>query len=377
MHESKQRTGPAPAGRPGAEPAAKGATAAPFAPGGARAVVREPTGDFRRLQKHLDGPPGIGAREAWATPGARGEGVRIIDVEWSWHFDHEDLGGRHDGVLAGRPTRNEAQADHGTAVLGVLGAQHNGYGVEGIVPHARLGAVALPQFCHDPAAFARPLAAAIRRATDLLGRGDLLVLAVHRPGPRHQFASRDDELGYVAVEWWPDVFAAVRRAVARGVVVVEAAGNGAEDLDDPLYDRPAPGFPAAWRNPFRPAHSSGAVLVAAGSPDDRVRMGISNFGLRVDAHGWGDNVVTTGYGDLQGVEPTRQYTYKFGGTSSAAAMVAGAIASVQGVLRQRGRAPLDAPAAARLLRSLRATPSPEGLIGNLPNVPQMIALALA
>ncbi|MCU0683332.1 MAG: hypothetical protein MUF34_14025, partial [Polyangiaceae bacterium] len=77
------------------------------------------------------------------------------------------------------------------------------------------------------------------------------------------------------------------------------------------------------------------------------------------------------------VEPTRRYTYKFGGTSSAAAMVAGAVASVQGVLHQHGRPPLDARGAARLLRSLKTPPSPSGLIGNLPNLPQMIALALS
>ncbi|MCU0685861.1 MAG: S8 family serine peptidase, partial [Polyangiaceae bacterium] len=323
----------APLASGGAAPLALGGVTPPT-PGEATAgaSLGQPTGDFRRLQRYLDGPPGIDARAAWATPGARGDGVRILDIEWSWRFDHEAFAGQHDGVLIGMPTHDDAQAEHGTAVLGMLGASHRGFGVEGIVPHARLGAVALPDFRSDPRGFSRPLAEAIRRAAELLERGDIILLEVHLPGPRHQFASRDDELGYIAAEWWPEVFLAIRHATARGVVVIEAAGNGAEDLDDPLYDQPAPGFPSSWRNPFRPAHSSGALLIAAGSPDDRVRMGTSNFGLRIDAHGWGDNVVTAGYGDLHGVEPTRRYTYKFGGTSSAAAMVAGAVASVQGVL---------------------------------------------
>lgn len=37
------------------------------------------------------------------------------------------------------------------------------------------------------------------------------------------------------MEFWDDVFEVVQVASARGVVVVEAAGNGAEDLDHEAY----------------------------------------------------------------------------------------------------------------------------------------------
>jgi hypothetical protein len=51
------------------------------------------------------------------------------------------------------------------------------------------------------------------------------------------------------------------------VIVVEAAGNGGENLDDPLYDTPPEGFPSGWKNPFNPANpSSGAIIVGAGNP---------------------------------------------------------------------------------------------------------------
>jgi subtilase family protein len=357
--------------RPGAELAGRvGPPALPSAPG-----PRVPS-DFRAMQRHLGPPPGIDARSAWATPGARGDGVTIVDVEWAWRFDHDDIAGDHWGVVAGVCRQEPFHLEHGTAVLGVLGARHDGAKVEGIVPHARLGAVALPSLGSDPGAFSLPLAEAIRVAADRLGRGDILLLEVHLPGPRHGFTARRDELGYIAPEWWPDVLAAVRYAVGRGVVVVEAAGNGAEDLDAPLYEASAEGFPSDWSNPFRAGNTSGAVLVAAGSPDDRVPMGYSNYGSCIDAHGWGDGVVTTGYGDLHDDGPTRKYTYTFGGTSSAAAMVAGALASVQGVLRDRGKMLLDAEGATRLLRALNATSPHERSIGNLPNVPKMIELAL-
>ncbi|MEP6890964.1 MAG: S8 family serine peptidase [Nitrospirota bacterium] len=84
---------------------------------------------------------------------------------------------------------------------------------------------------------------------------------------------------------------------------------------------------------------SGAIIVGAGqrpnSGVDRQREGFSSFGSRVDPQGWGSGVVTTGYSDLymapdRPVDPDFWYTGNFGGTSSAAAIVAGAVANLQG-----------------------------------------------
>ena len=55
---------------------------------------------------------------------------------------------------------------------------------------------------------------------------------------------RQGQRGFIAIEWWPDDFAAIRYAVNRGIIVVEAAGNGSNDLDDPDYDTPLSGLPA-------------------------------------------------------------------------------------------------------------------------------------
>ena len=76
-------------------------------------------------------------------------------------------------------------------------------------------------------------------------------------------------MGFIAIEWWPDDFAAIRYAVEKGIVVVEAAGNGFQNLDAAIYGvRPA-GFPASWTNPFNPAiffrgRFSGRGCTAAG-----------------------------------------------------------------------------------------------------------------
>ena len=83
---------------------------------------------------------------------------------------------------------------------------------------------------------------------------------------------------------------------------------------------------------------SGAIIVGAGQPPssggDRQREGFSSFGSRIDLQGWGSAVVTTGYGDLytasdRPADPGFWYAGGFNGTSSAAAIVAGAVANLQ------------------------------------------------
>jgi subtilisin family serine protease len=196
------------------------------------------------------------------------------------------------------------------------------------------------------------------------------------------------------MEWWPDDFAAIRYAVVKGVIVVEAAGNGAENLDDPVYGGPGPGFRPHRPNPFlRDGLDAGSILVGAGAPPggrrgpDRSHLRFSNWGSALDAQGWGRDVATTG-GIGAGADETRPgddedawYTDAFAGTSSAAPMVAGALACVQGVLRAEGRTPLT-PAQART--ALRETGSPQQpakdgslqRIGNRPDIGQLIDWAM-
>jgi len=334
------------------------------------------TPDFTGRQGYLDAAPGgIDARHAWTLPGGFGAGVRVIDLEWGWRFSHEDLVQNQGGIVGGT---GSTDTNHGTAVLGEISGDRNSTGITGIAPDAHISAVA----------FSMATAAAIRLAADRLGPGDIMLLEIHRPGPQ---ATGSGQFGFIAIEWWPDDFAAIRYATSRGVIVVEAAGNGAQNLDDPIYSvRPA-GFPATWTNPFNRANPQcGAVIVGAGAPPpgthgsnhgpDRSRLDFSNFGACVDAQGWGREVTTTGYGDLQGgTNPDLWYTDTFSGTSSASPIVVGALACVQGYLRTGGRIPLS-PARSRDL--LRSTGSPQQdapgrpatqRIGNRPNLRQIIA----
>ncbi len=381
--------------KPPAEPA--GRTAADIryeaindmAPSAAEPPIATP--DFTPRQGYLDAAPGgIDARYAWMIPGGAGAGVKIIDCEWGWQLSHEDLTQNALGVLVGTGLSYDADptadtdanraVNHGTAVVGVLGGDRNGKGVTGICPDALVGC----------AAFSKPTALVIREAADKLSAGDILLLEIHRAGPRFNFQLRKDQQGYIAIEWWPDDFAAIGYAVSRGIIVVEAAGNGRENLDDTLYDARPTGFASTWKNPFNSSNpSSGAVLVGAGAPPpgththdhgpDRSRLDFSNYGQRVDCQGWGREVTTTGYGDLQGGLNTNEwYTDAFAGTSSASPIVAGALACVQGTLRAQGSQLLNSTRSISLLRS-SGSPQQDApgrpktqRIGNRPNLKQII-----
>jgi hypothetical protein len=350
------------------------------------------TPDFSARQRYLESAPvGINAQYAWGLPGGRGAGINIIDIEWGWRYNHEDLKLNQGGVISGTNSSND---NHGTAVLGEISGDPNTYGITGISPDARISSVSL---------VTHSTSAAIRLAANRLQAGDIILLEVHRVGPRNR---------WLPIEFWPDDFQAIRYAVIKGIVVVEAGGNGGENLDDAYYNSRPTGFPTWWRNPFNPANpSSGAVMVGAGNPPagihgrnrqpntwepyvDRARCEFSNHGQRIDAQGWGWEVTSTGYGDLQGgSNRDNWYTDQFSGTSSASPIIVGALACVQGALRARGRILLTAARARELLRRT-GSPQQNGpgwrdsnnrvhsgrpvsqRIGNRPNLAQLIPLAL-
>ena len=161
------------------------------------------------------------------------------------------------------------------------------------------------------------------------------------------------------MEFWDDVFEVIEIASARGVVVVEAAGNGAEDLDHEAYGGKLD----------RRKRDSGAIMVGAGAPavdgwTDRSRLDFSNHGSRVDVQGWGRMVATLDYGDLQGCDAAqRKYTDLFGGTSSASPIVAGAALLVESVVKTEKGCPLS-PRDLRALLVETGSPQTDGPHGS-------------
>lgn len=367
-----------PAGEPPRIGAASSSALNIMQPTGPAAATTTP--DYTGRQGYLGSAPGgVDAVFGSTVAGGTGSGVDIIDCEWNWNLTHEDLA--NITVAGGTPNNDN---NHGTAVLGVINAV-GAVGVTGIASGATVRVCAFSSSASDSSSV-------VHAAADLLGAGDILLLEIHRPGPLNGFQGRNDQLGYIAIEWWPDDLAAIQYAVSRGILVVEAAGNGQQNLDDPLYEQRPSGFPPSWVNPFNRANAdSGAILVGAGAPPqaahgknvwgpDRARLDFSNYGNAIDAQGWGREVTTTGYGDLQGGgDQNVWYTDTFAGTSSASPIVVGSLASVQGALRQAARTLLT-PSTARTL--LRGTGSPQQdapgrpasqRIGNRPDIKAMMA----
>lgn len=319
------------------------------------------TPDFSNAQSYLEpAPQGIDAFYAWSFSGGQGDFAHIIDVETGWHLDHEDLPDQRSlfhnhgwNVLAGQ--------NHGTAVLGILAAQENEFGITGIVPKTALGV-------DSPVAFIPPydVPGAINRAAAALPRGGVLLIEQHYPfGP-----SATPGLAYsgswVPVEESQGDFDAIRNATARGIVVVEAAANGGQDLDVPFFERR---FDRSLRD-------SGAILVGAGMPYTGAPEGFSNFGRRVDVHGWGSGVMTLGYDSMvpgAGGDARQRYRSSFGGTSSASPIVAGAAAAIQSIRRFFGVGLLTSVEMRNLLRDTgtQGVASPRN-IGPLPNLRKAI-----
>ncbi len=312
------------------------------------------TPDWEADQGYLyAAPDGIDAAYAWTQPGGTGLGVTIADIEYSYRPTHEDLDAAAGATRCFTPGTD--YIEHGTATLGLIVAGRNGYGGTGIAH------LSTPLFVTDyPVGMTYSVARAIDCAATFLAAGDVLLVEAQTGGPTGLF---------VPAEWDAAEFDAISIATAAGIVVVEGAGNGGENLDDPIY---GDAFNRGTRD-------SGAIIVGAGAPPDygtqpdRSRLEFSSYGSRLDAQGWGDDVGSTGYGDLfdGGGDPNQYYTALFNGTSSASAMVAGAAAALQGAALACGPAPLE-PQAIR--RQLNWTGSPQqagpyaGFIGPRPDL---------
>jgi subtilisin family serine protease len=366
--------------KPGAKPRAAPKAAPAPAPTGPAGGSR----NFEPAQGYLgDAPDGIGAAGAWGRPGAAGKGVTVCDIEGGWQLDHEDLP-RGIGLIGGTMIDDLGWRNHGTAVLGEMVSVRGNVGCVGI--------------CHEAKAVVHSAviggvfnaAGAIVAAADALKPGDVILIELHAPG--------GPDGKYVAMQHWPDVFAAIRAATARGIVVVEAAGNGDEDFDRPEYA----GTPTQPANGLQ--RDSGAIVVGAGVPPanyfdahdffgqfppysrigaPRSRIWFSNHGRIVDLQGWGWHVTTLGYGDAQGgADEKRWYTHRFSGTSSASPIVTGAVACLQGFAKARVGRPLT-PSEVRDILKATGTPQADDAprapvsqnIGPQPNLAAALAAA--
>ena len=300
----------------------------------------DPADPFVKHQGYLNAAPeGVGANTEAVWGAFDGAGVSFADIESGWNLNHVEL----PRAVGNQPIVNvndPIDADHGTAVLGIVLAKQDGAGITGIAPGARFIGVA--SWLVGQSTALPDIAGAIYAAATRLGKGDVLLIEV------------ETAIGY-PVEVEDFTFDQIRNASGNDVIVIEPAGNGTgtvgRDLDKPPTGRP--GGPQKSRSLNRNAASfldSGAVLVSAcrsrlTSSGLHRRIGYAGFGSRVDCYAWGENVATAGGSGLgPSQSKNRSYTDSFSGTSAASAIVAGVAILAQDMAREKlGRdlLPLD------------------------------------
>ena len=324
------------------------------------------TPDFSPLQIYPESAPdGFGVTWARTWPGGAGAGVTVADLEYGWTAGHEDLIAADAAETWGFDSG--LYEYHGNGVLGILFAGDNGYGVTGLVPEAT-PMVIFPFVEAD----LYDIAAAIAGATTLLGPGDVLLIE------QQAYAQG----AYCPVEVDQAVFDAISLAVAKGIIVIEPGGNGAQNLDDPK-----------WGGRFdRAVRDSGAVMVGGGMPpgkDDPARTWYpygGSYGARVDVQGWFSDTVTVG-SDSAGLnelffpdsDPNQAYTARFGGTSGASAQLAGVAGALSAIHLHLHGAPPD-PLLVRSWLAAFGTPQPSydaaNPIGPQPDLGRVLRMGL-
>jgi serine protease len=321
----------------------------------ARRLTDQETPDFEKRQLHLeDAPQGVGARKAWEIPGGTGKNVKVIDIETCFQANHEDFKAPY--YVGNNPDCDST--DHGTAVWGEVAAKNDGKGVTGIAYDSDFGIYGFIEGNLDEVdeQYTKSINAAIQGATANLDAGDVMIIEQQMVGP--------DLRKYTAVEYWPHIFEQLKAATDKGILCIQAAGNGSSDMDDANY-----GGAFDLNN-----RDSGCIMVGAVAQGTFERLDFSNYGSRIDASGFGRGVVTTGYGDLMNAGPDRKYTARFSGTSSATPIVSGAVAVVSSIAKEQGRliTPLE------LREALRSTGVSQGAVtsakraGSFPHIQQLI-----
>lgn len=330
---------------------------------------------FEPAQGYLySAPVGIGAADVWHQAGAKGKNITICDIEGAWNTKHEDLP-RGIKLIGGTMLADLGWRNHGTAVLGEMVSIPDSKGCVGISHEAK----AVVHSAVIGGVF--NLAQALTDAAAQLKAGDVILIELQATGPNGK---------YVAMQFWPDIFSAIVAATAKGITVVEAAGNGDENFDLPIF------------NGTGLQKDGGAIVVGAGIPPSnffdfdgsggfapayqkigvpRSRIWFSNYGKIVNVQGWGFHVTTLAYGDLQGdASENKWYTLRFSGTSSASPIVTGAVACIQGRSKAKNGGPLT-PAKVRKILMASGTPQESGpgvpltqRIGPQPNLEKAMAL---
>ncbi|AUC81889.1 S8 family peptidase [Lacinutrix sp. Bg11-31] len=314
------------------------------------------TNDLEANQGYIESNPGLDIRYAWNN-GISGSNIRIRAVEYGVNLEHEELDHQNVSITAGatiNPGASTAYTEHGTSVSGIVIGDKGTYGISGLAYNA-LEYILYPEWTVE---YNYNRVTATSNAIANSTAGDIVIFEMQTGGQNGE---------YVPAEFSQAIWDLTKAATDAGIIIVAAAGNGNENLDDSFYDA------------YNARGDSGAIIVGAGSSNiGHHKMSFSTYGSRVDLHSWGQNVHTIGescFGTtVYGNDFNQTYNSCFGGTSSATATMGGFTAILQSYyLEQTGN--YMSPA---IMRSLMVnTGIPQGSGGNIGPFPNMQAAMLA
>jgi|SRR5688572_25489537 hypothetical protein len=236
----------------------------------------------------------------------------------------------------------------------------NAVGGVGIAPSAQGHVVGIAR--GEGADFRESIPEAILDAASFLEFGDVILTEVQ---------ILDANGNYYPIEISDAEFEAIQLATAMGITVVEPAGNGGVDLDLPILrngDTVARSLLNPSSSEFR---ESGALMVTmASSTTPHSKLPLTNYGNRINAYAWGQNILTT----YTTSSFPYQSTYElFDGTSGAAPIIAGAALSIQGMVFANTGSKLS-PSELRSLITVGGTPSANGASDRMSLMPNLKAL---
>ena len=306
------------------------------------------TPNFEGNQSYLGANPGINMNYAWNL-NVNGSGIKVRDVEYGFNKNHEELHQINTFLATGMTVNAGASVDyteHGTATFGTVMAHRGNYGVSGLA-YGATEMILFPEW--QVSGYNRVFAISQSIANSTIG--DLIIYEMQGVGQNNQYVPAEIN----SVIW--DLTAAASNS---GIVIVAAAGNGNQNLNSTYYQT------------YINLGNSGAIIVGAGTANLlHNRISYSTYGTRVDVQGWGENVLTSGYGDAYIIgSDFNQYYTNFAGTSSATAMVAGCVAVLQSYHFSLTGSYLTGPQMRTILKDtgIPQGNAASGNIGPLPNM---------
>ena len=237
--------------------------------------------------------------DLWPPPQDRAPVIGLVD--FGFRTSHTELSGvlnmtrAYNSCDGGRRVDQGNKIFHGTAVAGLVAARRNGAGIQGVAFGAEVWPIQAT--CETPKR-GDPWVRAIEwfRGADAHGRRRVLLLEVE--------AARGSNIEDDS----PALRSAIRTAVREGIIVVVPAGNGARAI----------GIDGSGRA----TEETGSIQVGATTYGTRRRAPSSNYGERIVVSAPGDldhDLTISDEGD-------DAYVRGLGGTSGAAAKVAGVVA---------------------------------------------------